>query len=85
MATPVSRCEILQTILRATRYDAITLAAGRDMEQVTVVAKDKETRASTATEKEKTNKQKKKAVPVSKDELEKLAKDSIVQCDPSTV
>ena len=55
------------------------------MEQDSGVAKDNEGRTSTTTEKEKTNKQKKKVIPVSKNELEKLAKDSIVQCDPSTV
>ena len=55
------------------------------MEQDSGVAKDKEGRTGTSTEKEKTNKQKKKVIQVSKNELEKLAKDSIVQCDPSTV
>ena len=47
------------------------------------VVKDGQAEASTATE--KTSKQKKKAITVTKKELQKLAKDFIVQCDPSTV
>lgn len=55
------------------------------MEQDNTVAKDKE-EARTNTGAEKTNKQKKKAVPpVTENELQKLAKDFIEKCDPSTV
>ena len=53
------------------------------MEKGNVVAKDGQTEASAATE--KMNKQKKKVIPLTKQELQKLGKDFIVQCDPTTV
>ena len=47
------------------------------------VVKGGPTGATTAAE--KTNKQKKKVITVTKKELQQLGKDFIVQCDPSTV
>jgi len=52
-----------------------------NMEQGKV--KDGETHTGTAAE--KTNKQKKKVVSPTVEELQKLERESIVQCDPSTV
>lgn len=54
-----------------------------EQEKNSTVAKDRETLTSTTTE--KTIKQKKKVVSLTKDELQILSKDSIVECDPSTV
>lgn len=53
------------------------------MERNNTVVKDKETHANNAAD--KATKQKKKVVLLTKNELQKLARDFIVQCDPSTV
>lgn len=53
------------------------------MEQGNAVVKDEQTESSSATE--KANKQKKKVITLTKQELQKLGKDFIVQCDPTTV
>ena len=52
------------------------------MEQGNAVVKDEQTESSAATAK---TKQKKKVITLTKQELQKLEKDFIVQCDPTTV
>ena len=53
------------------------------MEQGNAVVKDEQAESSATTE--KSNKQKKKVITLTKQELQKLGKDFIVQCDPATV
>ena len=74
----------MHALLRGVRKHAMALNVLQgNMEQGNAVVKDGQTEASATTE--KTNKQKKKVIPPTKNELQKLGKDFIVQCDPTTV